>query len=634
MACVACAALLGWPVLAGAQGAADDSGDAARAERIARRFEAEARVLTVFDRTGQVVGTVGDRGVYFDPVFSPDRTRVAVTERDFEADTRDLWVLDVATGQRTRITANPTRAEAWTATVVWSPDGRQLAYAAERDGYEGVYRAAADGTGTEELLYRHPGANLSVEDWSLDGSYLSFTTGDVVGSALWVLPLAGEGERAPVEIVRGEFGLRGGTFSPDGSFISYRSDESGSDRAYVRRLDPSSRTVAGPPQVVSDRGGRFTMRSGWRRDGRELYYMAPDGGIMAVGVTAGPTPEFGRPIQLFRPSQAIPLAQNRISVSRDGERIVIAVPHAPRLEQVAVFDRQGIELRRLGVPGIYRNPTLSPDGTSVAVMREAPDTGYTDIWTFDVTSGAGTPVTSDAPSDNWPIWSPDGSALAYRSERGLFAGIYRKRLDGTDNEERLFQYTPGAGLQLTDWSADGRFLSFQDGCWGVLHVLPIDGATSAEERQPLEWLRDEFQVAEPRFSPDTRLIAFLSDEVEQDEFRLYLAPFDPSQPDGGRQSAAPVTVVSDDVLGMVSWRADGRELYYLTPEWEVMAVDVVTTPAIEVGTPRRLFTLPGPLPGNPKQWKSVTPDGQRFVFVLYVPTETLVSERIRAPTPN
>jgi hypothetical protein len=70
---------------------------------------------------------------------------------------------------------------------------------------------------------------------------------------------------------------------------------------------------------------------------------------------------------------------------------------------------------------------------------------------------------------------------------------------------------------------------------------------------------------------------------------------------------------------MVSWREDGRELYYLTPDWEVMAVDITTMPTIQAGTPRRLFTLPGPLPGNPKQWKSVTPDGQRFVFVLNVP---------------
>ena len=68
-----------------------------------------------------------------------------------------------------------------------------------------------------------------------------------------------------------------------------------------------------------------------------------------------------------------------------------------------------------------------------------------------------------------PIWSPDGSQVAYVSKRGSFSSIYRKAWDGTGNEEQLFQYTPGAGMVLTDWSADGKFLTFHDGCAGVLH---------------------------------------------------------------------------------------------------------------------------------------------------------------------
>ena len=616
---VLCSALLVCPVSARGQETNDNRQNAARAKRVAREFEAAARVLTVFDRQGKVVTTVGERGVYFDPVFSPDRTRLAVIQADFEAETRDVWVFDVATGRRTRITSNRTVAEERVRSPIWSPDGRQLAYAALRDGYEGVYRAAADGMGAEELLYRHPGANLSVEDWSLDGRYLSFSTSDVFGSALYVLPVAGDGAHIPIEVVRGEFELRGGVFSPDGRFVSYGSDESGSNEVYVRPLSLSSAPVAGPPQAVSDNRGRFTMHSGWRRDGREFYYVAQNLAIMAVEVMADSTIELGRPTLLFRPSQAIPLDPRRISVSRDGERIVIAVPHAPKLEQVTVFDRQGAVLQRLGEPGVYRNPTLSPDGTRIAVTRVVPETGDWDIWMFNLTSGVDTPVTSDASEDDWPIWSPDGSELAYRSQRGLFERIYRKRWDGTGNEERVFQYTPGAHLEVTDWSADGRFLTFQDGCWGVLYVLPVAGAQDAQERRAMEWLRDEYQVAEARFSPDVRLIAYLSDEVEADEFRLYVSPFDPTRPDAGRGSAMPVQVVSDNILGMVSWREDGKELYYLTPGWEVMAVDITTMPTIHAGTPRRLFTLPGPLQGNPKQWKSVTPDGQRFVFVLNVP---------------
>ena len=427
---VLCAALLVCPVSARGQGADADRQNAARAERVAREFEAAARVLTVFDRQGKVVTTVGERGVYFDPVFSPDRTRLAVIQADFEAETRDVWVFDVATGRRTRITSNRTVAEERVRSPIWSPDGRQLAYAALRDGYEGVYRAAADGMGAEELLYRHPGANLSVEDWSLDGRYLSFSTSDVFGSALYVLPVAGDGAHIPIEVVRGEFELRGGVFSPDGRFVSYGSDESGSNEVYVRPLSLSSAPVAGPPHAVSDNRGRFTMHSGWRRDGREFYYVAQNLAIMAVEVMADSTIELGRPTLLFRPSQAIPLDPRRISVSRDGERIVIAVPHAPKLEQVTVFDRQGAVLQRLGEPGVYRNPTLSPDGTRIAVTRVVPETGDWDIWMFNLTSGVDTPVTSDASEDDWPIWSPDGSEFTDLSAASSSASIENGGTEG------------------------------------------------------------------------------------------------------------------------------------------------------------------------------------------------------------
>ena len=69
-------------------------------------------------------------------------------------------------------------------------------------------------------------------------------------------------------------------------------------------------------------------------------------------------------------------------------------------------------------------------------------------------------------------------------------------------------------------------------------------------------------------------------------------------------------------IGMIFWRQDGKELYFMTRNWEVMAVDITTTPTFKAGAPRLLFSLPGPLPGNPMQWKNVSQDGQRFVFAM------------------
>ena len=350
---------------------------------------------------------------------------------------------------------------------------------------------------------------------------------------------------------------------------------------------------------------------------------------MAVEVSTGPTFELGTPTLLFRLSEAVSVSLGNANVSRDGERIVIAVPHAPTLQQITIFDRQGTVLTQVGELGRYVNPALSPDGTKVAVERILPQTGNRDIWTFDVASGAGTPVTNDTVNDGDPVWSPDGSQLAYWSVRfpsrgEIFISIYLKASNGTGDEEQLFQYTPGAALQPADWSADGRFLTFQDGCWGVLYIVPISGDEETLERQAMEWLRDEYSVAQARFSPDSRFIAYLSDEILVDIFQVYVGPFDATKPDGGRGDATPVQVSHAGALGMISWRQDGKELYYLNPDWEVMAVDVATTPTFQAGTPRVLFTLPGPLRGEPVLWNNVSPDGQRFVFVIDVPASVSV----------
>ncbi len=599
---------------------ADDGANIARAIRIARDFEENAQVLTVFDRQGTVVTTVGERAIYQNPVFSPDRTRLAVIKNDLESDTVDVWVLDIATGEAIRLTSN--ESGDWAQTPAWSPDGSQVAYMSLRGSYFGLYRQAANGEGEEELLYRHPGGQIQLTDWSLDGRYLSFVSTNISEAAVYALPMTGDGERSPIVVFRSEPWLFEASFSADGRFLSYTSTESGRNEVYVRAFDPSAgegaRSAAGPWQV-SDQGGA-TLPS-WRRDGGELYYAAADGGVMAVEVRTGPTFEFGKPTLLFRLSEAVDVSPWNANVSRDGERIVIAVPHAPTLQQITVFDREGTVLTEVGELGRYFNPALSPDGTKVAVRRIVPQTGNAEIWTFDVASGAGTAVTDDTRYDYQytPIWSPDSSRLAYNSsdDRYLVTGISLKAWDGTGDAEELFQYTPGAGLWVTDWSSDGRFLTFQSG--GVLYVVPVGGDEDAHEREAIEWLRDEYSVAQARFSPDVRFIAYLSAEIEDKIFQVYVGPFNASKPDGGRGAATPVQVSHAGALGMISWRQDGRELYYMTPEWEVMAVDVTTTPTFQAATPRLLFKLPGPLRGDPRRWTNVSPDGQRFVFLIDVP---------------
>jgi hypothetical protein len=114
------------------------------------------------------------------------------------------------------------------------------------------------------------------------------------------------------------------------------------------------------------------------------------------------------------------------------------------------------------------------------------------------------------------------------STREGLAGIYRKAADGTGEAELLFQYTPGAGMVLTDWSPDGKFVTFYT---GVIVLVPVGTPGDAKSRKEIDWLREDYEAGQGRFSPDNRYIAFLSNEDNVDRGEVYVRPFDPSKPD-------------------------------------------------------------------------------------------------------
>src|SRR4030095_1210257 len=176
---------------------------------------------------------------------------------------------------------------------------------------------------------------------------------------------------------------------------------------------------------------------------QELFFFGPDRVVMSVQVKSGPgTFEFSKPRPMFKAPESIPAQSNPGafgSVSRDGERIVFSVPPLPPQRQLVVFDRQGKEVTRVGPPGMYTQPSVSPDGSKVAAMRPDPQSGNTDIWAFDMATGKGTPVTSSAESDNAPIWF-DANRIGYVSMRENYASVYRKQWSGQGAEEQLFRY--------------------------------------------------------------------------------------------------------------------------------------------------------------------------------------------------
>ena len=400
-------------------------------------------------------------------------------------------------------------------------------------------------------------------------------------------------------------------FSPDSRYVSYVSNESGRNEIYVRRFAPDATAPAAEAKQVSDQGAQGLAF--WRRDGKELYYLAANRAIMAVPVTASATSlELGKPTLLFRASDATPLQPGNTNISHDGERVLVAVP-PPQLRQLTVFDRQGKVVSRIGTPGLYAAAWNFSRRQARRRDEERSADGKRRI------SGRSTsrpekvkPITSDTPPENAPIWSPDGKQVAYVSTRGSYAGIYRKAADGTGEEELLFRYTPGAGMVLTDWSPDSKFMTFYT---GVLVLVPISTAEDPLARKEIDWLREDYDVVQGRFSPTAASSRSYRTRSIPERMEVYFRAFDPDNPETPPTGSS-FQVSQGGAIGMITWRQDAKELFYMTRDWEVMAVDITTTPTLQAGTPKMLFKLPGPLPGNPAQWKNVSRDGQRFVFAM------------------
>ena len=585
---------------------------AAKAKAIAQQFENNARTLTIYDRQGKALTTVGPRAIYNTPVFSPDAKRLVAAKVDLEKETQDLWVFDIATGSSVQLTSGKPR-EASTAPA-WSPDGSRIAYIGLRSGAYGLYQKASSGQGNEELVYQLPGVG-TLTDWSQDGRYLTYHSTDLGGGMLNALPL-NSAERKPIEAFHSAKQLSGMRLSPDDRFLAYMSNESGRNEIYVRPFDPAGGpNPAAASRQVSEQGGQGMAF--WRKDGKELYFLGADRSIMAVSVSTSPALEVGKPRVLFHLAEEIAVAPGTSSVSRDGERFVIAVPPS-RLRQLTILDRQGKVVKTVAEPGVYAQPAFSPDGTRVAVTRNDPKTGNNDIWTFDVATGKGNAVTSDVWQDNTPIWSADGKQLAYVSTREQYSGIYRKASDGSGQEELLFRYTPGAGIGFSDWSADGKFLTFSTGALLVVELRPDEKAL---DRKALEWIRDENNEFGGRFSPDTHFLAYGSDEADPLDFAgggtvdVYVRPFDASKPEvPGPGPAVRVTHNGAQIFG---WRRqDGKELIYMNRDFELMAMDISTTPTIRAGTPKLLFKLASPQTAISPD--GISRDGQRFVFGMPV----------------
>jgi Tol biopolymer transport system component len=234
---------------------------------------------------------------------------VAVSQYDSRGRQSDIWVIDAAGTGRTRMTSDP----AEDVEVRWSPDGDRLVFASTRRGPVNMYMKAVSGGAPEELLFESP-LDLIPEAWSVAGSALTYTAADPKASSdLWLVPMTGK--REPRQLVRTTSDEASPRLSPDGRWLAYSSNESGSSEVYVQPFPPT-----GSQWQVSRDGGTEPR---WRGDGKELYYLSTSQRVMAADVKTNGTFDSSAPVELFPIAARNAGAANAYAVSRDGRRFLV-----------------------------------------------------------------------------------------------------------------------------------------------------------------------------------------------------------------------------------------------------------------------------------------------------------------------
>ena len=385
---------------------------------------------------------------------------------------------------------------------------------------------------------------------------------------------------------RGETSHRQPYFLPDGRhFLFFALNRQADNYVYVGSLDSKetkplsaihTNAVYAPPGYLV-----------YRRDDR----------LMAQGFDATSLQLAGEPFPVGEQLIFIPgpvgfvsftVSENGMLVYRGGSAIG---------SDLLWFDRGGKQLGPLRPREGYINVSLSPDGKRVAYSIG--NASARDIWLLELGRDLPSRFTF-GPAYNWlPIWSPDGSRIVFASNRDGPIDLYQKPASGAGNEEALLK--SNEDKLPTDWSSDGQFILYDavdPKTRGDLWILPLSG-----DRKSFPFLQTQFSERQGQFSPDGHWIAYSSDVSGQ--YEVYVQSFPVA---GGAHR------VSTNSGMQPRWRHDGKELFYISADRKLMAVDVNAGPStFEAGVPRQLFeTRITVLEG--RNIYGVTRDGQRFLI--------------------
>ncbi len=485
------------------------------------------------------------------------------------------------------LTPSPLQGTEGAGMVFWSPDGQTIGFWAG-----GKLKKIAVAGGTPLSICDLPGASSGT--WNQDGTIVTgHMRHDLPSNVISVR----SGAISPWKV------LLWPKFLPDGRHLLYvRGDpKAGSYRAYAAELSTGreSALMLSDTQVIfvpdQVKGGS----QGYLLFGRNSTLLALRFDADRLEMAGEPVP-VAKEVPFFEPT-----AWSEFEASADG---ILIYSTGSDKAQLTWFDRSGRESGTLGNPqGFPGDLSISPDGKKLAADVWDFSTGASDIWVYDLSQGTAERLTSGsssgAPVSGGPVWSPDNTRIAFFVVTALTAPQLRvKAVTDRGNGE---QFPPGPFQMPCDWSSDGRWIFFTTS--GGVENGEI-WLASAKDRKLMPLLQAPFDTTSPALSWDGEFLAFSANDTGR--YEIYVQRF---QGGDSPKLAGERHRVSYNGGNFPRWRRDGRELFFLSPENQLMAVAVKAGHQPEFGPPAALFRLPPFRSSVGIRAYEVSHDGQKFL---------------------
>jgi DNA-binding winged helix-turn-helix (wHTH) protein/Tol biopolymer transport system component len=532
-----------------------------------------------------VSGRLAETGMF---AISPDGRRLVYAAEGADGVLR-LWARTMHTLQPVPLPG--TEVFAIIPPVVWSPDSRFVAF---DPGYA-VKKASLDG-GTPQLVCNMPGTAVG-GSWNSAGELL---LGNAAGGLVRCPASGGVATTVTVaDLSKGERHIFPSFLSDGRRFLYLRISRTNPEKSgiYVGELGADS-TGVGDRLITTGFGAAFVAAAG---SGTGAIVFARDGVLFAQRFDEQRLSVVGDPIRL---AEGIGSYLDGAFFSVSPKTLVYRAPEPD--SRLTWFDREGKELGRVGSSARFSGLSLSPDGARALVTTHAPQgTVDADLWLFDLIRTA-TPrrLTFGPALEFSPTWLAN-DRFVFGSGGGA-SGVHEQTVQGEPRP--LFE--SGGPEKPTSSSPDGRILLYTTitgpGTGGDVHVRIGEGASARS--QPL--LRGQRDQSEAQLSPDSRWVAYVSNEAGPNE--VFVAEFRLG-PAAASATAGESIRISEGGGFSPRWRRDGRELFYLTADGSVMSIEVDATREFRPGAAKRLFKVPGAI----AEW-GVTRDGARFLFAVPV----------------